>query len=55
MEFEEENRHFVPRGNGIFVKVPPAHQGVADALRAAFVPIENRLPNEMEDLLRQLR
>ena len=53
MEFEKENRHFVPRGDGFFV--PPAHQGVADALRTAFVPIENSLPNEMEDLLRQLR
>jgi hypothetical protein len=55
MELKEHANCLKASPEGIFVKIPPAHQGVADALRAVFTPICKDLPKDMADLLNQLR
>ena len=55
MELEERKQSVTAPGEGIVVSVPPQHQGVADALRAAFLPVQNNLPQDFNELLAQLR
>jgi hypothetical protein len=55
MELKDHERRLKAPIEGIFVKIPPAHQGVADALRAVFTPVGNTLPEDMEALLSRLR
>jgi hypothetical protein len=40
---------------GIIVNIPPHHQGIANALRTAFVPAQNSVPQDLAELLSQLR
>jgi hypothetical protein len=38
----------------VFVKAPSVHQGVADALRSAFIPERQKLPDDFMELLSRL-
>jgi len=55
MELKEHANCLKASQEAIFVKIPPAYQGVADALRTVFPPIRKDLPHDMADLLNQLR
>jgi hypothetical protein len=55
MELKDHDGRLKKLPTGIFVKVPPAHQGVMDALRSVFTPLGNGLPDDMEALLKRLR
>lgn len=54
MEQEDHNQQIDASPERVFVHVPPAHQGVADALRAVYTPVNNGLPNDMQELLNRL-
>ena len=56
MELVDHREHLKKkRHEGVLVVPPSAHQGVADALRAAFAPEQQNLPEEMAALLHKLR
>jgi hypothetical protein len=55
MERKDSNQSERAAGGGIVVNVPPEHQGVANALRTAFLPAQNNLPHDFNELLAQLR
>jgi len=55
MELNDHNCRFEKPPEGILVKTPPAHQGVADALRSVFTPVNHHLPEDMRQLIEQIR
>lgn len=54
MELNERNQRLETHAEPIFVSPPPAHQGLADALRAVYSPVNGHLPEDLRRLLDQL-
>ena len=55
MEVVDDRQRLKKRSEGTLVVPPLVHQGVADALRAAFTPERQLLPDDMAALLHKLR
>lgn len=55
MELNDKNQYSGTIPEGILVKAPSVYQGVSDALRAVYAPLNNQLPDDWHDLLEQLR
>jgi hypothetical protein len=55
MEVVDNRQRLKKRSEGTLVVPPLVHQGVADALRAAFTPERQLLPDDMAALLHKLR